>query len=140
MALQPSDQFRLDLVAGLDAELVNAEGKRKAPLISLFIDVVKTPNLPANPAAFAVLTMLSAEIGDNITVNTQVYANGPDASVIEIVDPRDLIEGLVRRRATYLWRSFHASRLHPYFALQKINGVGATWLPKSLAQGWQKAD
>lgn len=140
MALQPGDQFRLDLVAGQDTELVDVDGKRKAPLISLFVDVVKAPNLPANPAAFAVLAMLNAELDNSITVNTQLYANGPDAAVIEIVDPRDLIEGLVRRRATYLWRSFHASRLEIHFALQKINGVGATWLPKSLAQGWQKAD
>jgi len=81
-----------------------------------------------------------AEPGCNVTVHTQVYANGPDAAVIEIVDPRDLIEGLVRRRASYLWRSFYFSRLRPRFALQKINGAGATWLPKYLALGWQKAD
>jgi len=47
----------------------------------------------------------------------------------EIVDPRDLIDGLVRRRAVYMWRSFH--HLKPtvsyYFALQKISGGGATW-------------
>lgn len=139
-ALQPGDQFRLDIVAGEDGELVDNEGKRKAPLISLLVDVVKVPNLPANPAAFAVLTMLNAETGSAVTVNTQVYANGPEAAVIEIVDPRDLIEGLVRRRAIYLWRSFHASRLRPRFALQKISGVGATWLPKNLARGWQKSD
>jgi len=108
-------------------------------LISLFVDVVKSPNLPANPAAFAVLAMLNAETGGTVTVNTHPYANGPDAAVIEIVDPRDLIEGLVRRRAIYLWRSFHDSRLRPHFALQKINGAGTTWLPKSLAHGWQKA-
>lgn len=139
-ALQPGDQFRLDIVAGEDAELVDAQGKRKAPLISLSVDVVKVRNLPANPAAFAVLTMLNAETGGTVTVNTQVYANGPDAAVVEIVDPRDLIEGLVRRRAIYLWRSFYASRLRPRFALQKINGVGATWLPKNLELGWRKAD
>ncbi|MBL8340954.1 MAG: hypothetical protein JNL30_05740 [Rubrivivax sp.] len=125
--LQPGDQLALSVF------VEGAEGV----LVTLTLDVVEEPTLPANPSAFAVLALEQAA-GREATTGVALYANGPDATVIEIVDPRDLVEGLVRRRAVYQWRSFFASerlgRLR--FALQKVNAVGGSWLPRLLGD-WQ---
>ncbi|MBR1252265.1 hypothetical protein JQ634_00950 [Bradyrhizobium sp. AUGA SZCCT0240] len=38
-----------------------------------------------------------------------LYANALEPTLVEIVDPRDMLDGLVRRRCTYLWRSYRAA-------------------------------
>jgi hypothetical protein len=134
-ALLAGDQLKLSLIA-CEADCTAATSQA-TPLVSLLLDVVNRPTLPSNAAAFAVLALERAA-GGATTVDTHLYAYGPEPAVIEIVDPRDLIDGLVRRRAVYMWRSFHhfVPTVSYYFALQKISGGGATWLPASLTSGW----
>jgi len=134
-ALLAGDQIKLSLIA-CKADCTAAKSQA-TPLVSLLLDVVNRPTLPSNAAAFAVLA-LERPAGGAATVDTHLYAYGPEPAVIEIVDPRDLIDGLVRRRAVYMWRSFHHFKptVSYYFALQKISGGGATWLPASLTIGW----
>lgn len=134
-ALLAGDQLKLSLIA-CEADCTAAPSQA-TPLVSLMLDVVNQPTLPSNAAAFAVLALERAA-GGAATVDTHLYAYGPEPAVIEIVDPRDLIDGLVRRRAVYMWRSFHHFKptVSYYFALQKISGGGATWLPASLNNGW----
>lgn len=133
--LRPGDQFRLTLMAYDTPK----PGKEDKVLVSLLLDVVEYPNLSANPSSFAVLLLQAKEKATDARVGVHLYANGPEASMIEIVDPRDLIDGLVRRRAVYRWRSFQyfTPGLVHYFALQKINAVGGSWLPDQLHGGWQ---
>jgi hypothetical protein len=134
-ALMAGDQLKLSLIT-CEADCTAATSQATT-LVSLTLDVVNRPTLPSNAAAFAVLT-LEQPTGGAATVDTHLYAYGPEPAVIEIVDPRDLIDGLVRRRAVYMWRSFHHFKptVSYYFALQKISGGGATWLPASLTNGW----
>mgnify|MGYP000622158407 CR=1 FL=1 len=67
-----------------------------------------------------------------------LYGRGTRATVIEMVDPRDMELGRVRQRAMYRWHTFQyaapdeASRM----TLQKIGRTGSTWLPASLRKGW----
>lgn len=110
-----------------------------AHILTLRFDVVDAPEFPANEAAFAILASRSVE-----SVRTHLYASGPNAAIVELVDPLDLIDGVVRRRAIYQWRSFYpavelAKEAKTVFALQKINRVGGTWLPARDSDGWLSA-
>lgn len=129
IALKPDDQLELEIVAG------------EWHVVTLRFDVVATPTIPANQSAFAILMLTP----DADAVPVHLYAAGPDASVLELVDPLDLVEGVVRRRAIFQWRSFHdAEELDrrgsrqdaARFALQKINGSGGSWLPREIEGGW----
>lgn len=133
-ALAPDDQIQLVLATEASAQ----------PIVTLRFDVVATPNMPANQSSFGVLVLKP----DGKSVPVHLYAPGPDAAVIELVDPLDLVEGVVRRRAIFQWRSFHRTQevdLVPpamnaaRFALQKISGTGATWLPGEVKGGWLAA-
>lgn len=70
-----------------------------------------------------------------------LYGRGSRATVIEMVDPRDMEFGRVRQRAMYRWHTFQhlpqdeTSRL----TLLKIGRTGSTWLPGSLRTGWLPA-
>lgn len=112
-------------------------------LIDLVLDVVEKPSLPANPSGLGILQLADIDAGDALAereINVHLFANGPEATVIELVDPRDLVDGLVRRRAVYHWRSFAptSSVETAGFALQKINAVGGSWIPNALDVGWQR--
>jgi len=123
--------------------LVTDAGDEAGELARLSFDIVARPLLPANPSAFAVLALRSA--GDPLTpkrVSVPLYASGPPARSVELVDPRDLIDGLVRRRAIYQWRGFEqltellAQPSMLRFAVQKINSVGGSWLPPAVESDW----
>ena len=114
-ALQKGDQLAVTI----------SKGDQSAPLAQLVIDIIDKPSFPGNPAAFALLAL--RENSAEWCASAALYAQGPDPAVIEIVDPRDIIDGLVRRRALHLWRSFEPGK--PIMALQKIGDSGATWLP-----------
>jgi hypothetical protein len=130
-ALAPDDQLELAIMC---------QGS-KLPLVVLRFDVVVRPDMPSNQSAFGVL-MLKPAIR---AVSVHLFSAGPDATVLELVDPLDLVEGVVRRRAIFQWRSFQPSselrdgqgKTAPVrFALQKTNGVGGTWLPAAFSDGW----
>jgi hypothetical protein len=60
--------------------------------------------------------------------------------LIEIVDPKDLLDGLVRRRAIYQWRIFSSQTQRLTYALQKISASGATWIESDLSGGWSSPE
>ena len=125
--LLPKDQFELTIKVA------------SRPILKLTFDVVDTPLLPINPSGIAQLRLFeeNAKPADrDLSLNAPLYANSPPATIVEIVDPRDLLDGVVRRRAIYQWRSF-APRSHQYRnALQKFAASGATWIEPDLAEGW----
>lgn len=73
---------------------------------------------------------------NNNRIHAPLYADGPSADIIELVDPKDLLEGLVRRRAIYHWSSFASRSLLSAVALQKIAASGATWIEENTTSGW----
>ncbi|MER9489611.1 hypothetical protein NKI50_27160 [Mesorhizobium sp. M0563] len=134
-ALAPDDQLQL---------VLSTEGPKKHALVTLRFDVVVSPNMPANQSSFGILVLKP----DGKSVPVHLFAAGPEAAVIELVDPLELIEGVVRRRAIFQWRSFHHAQeldevppaVNPArFALQKISGTGGTWLPGEVQGGWLAA-
>lgn len=133
-ALSPGDQLKLSVMA---YDTLTPNPTTDPVLVSLLLDVVAQPTLPANASAFAVLLLKASD--KEARVGAHLYASAPEPSLMEIVDPRDLVDGLVRRRAIYQWRSFQyfPPELKQYFALQKINAVGGSWLPGQLQGGWQ---
>ena len=105
-------------------------------VISLTFDVVLTAAYPGNPSGYALLSarMDGSEV---LGVHAPLYASGPAPAMIEIVDRRDLLFGIVRRRAIYLWQLFAERDAPRRYALQKVNAVGASWIEPDLASGWR---
>lgn len=125
-ALEPGDQLVVYVEVG--------PPQQRQRLIDLSLDVVEEPPLPTNPSGFAVLAVTPARPEPESTsakVSATLYASSPEATLIELVDPRDLIEGVARRRAVYQWRCFLPATTiaSSAFALQKVNAAGSTWLP-----------
>jgi hypothetical protein len=135
-ALKADDQLQLVL-------MLEREGDEPVPVVTLRFDVVATPDMPTNQSSFGFLTLKP----EGLSVPVHLFAPGPEAAVIELVDPLDLVEGVVRRRAIYQWRSFYAfgeldrqPEANPVrFALQKIGGAGGSWLPSKVEDGWLAA-
>ncbi|MER8910969.1 hypothetical protein NKH99_25460 [Mesorhizobium sp. M0854] len=137
--LAPDDQLSIDFFLGeWDKDT------RPPPFASLLIDVSDRPTLTANPSAFTLVAYSGPKQQDKLNValearfSAALYANGPEPTLIEIVDPRDMLDGLVRRRGTYLWRTYDtaADQEELRYALQKLNLVGASWLPNDLDGSW----
>ncbi|NKK70071.1 hypothetical protein GFM13_06630 [Rhizobium leguminosarum bv. viciae] len=115
----------------------------------LRFDVVETPRLPSNPAAFAFKRLLlGAKKEDGLSgeeshrqLSVLLYARLAEPSVVELVDPRDMLRGIVRRRAIYYWRDFlqpSPPGLSDRFALMKSGRTGATWLPNRIDDDWAR--
>ncbi|NKK95782.1 hypothetical protein GFL95_32020 [Rhizobium leguminosarum bv. viciae] len=133
-ALVPEDQLQIT---------IRSKGSN-LPLVVLRFDIVAQPDMPSNQSTFGILMLKPAERSAPV----HLFAPGPDATVMELVDPLDLVEGVVRRRAIFQWRSFYraiellggsnvSDRVR--FALQKTNGSGGTWLPSRFDDGWLDA-
>ncbi|MDX0775304.1 hypothetical protein GOD44_12600 [Sinorhizobium medicae] len=139
------------LIAGdrLEIRLELGEGEAKELAILRF-DVVEKPRFPSNPAAFAFKRLLwedkkNGAADDNLRrqLSVPLYARLAEPSVIELVDPRDMLRGIVRRRAIYYWRDFlqpSADGLNCRFALMKSGRTGATWLPNIINDDWALLD
>ena len=113
--------------------------------LPLSFDVTNTPRYPANPSGYAVLrhdAWPGAEPDDPVqkSVSAPLYARGAVPSVIELVDPREMITGIVRRRAVYYWSGFVQMPPRdgdtPRFALLKSSGNGAAWLENRVTEAW----
>ncbi|MBX4899823.1 hypothetical protein HJA83_00395 [Rhizobium bangladeshense] len=122
---------------------------------SLF--VTERPEITPNPSAYAFLRLDEARqssstktISDDGNEPTQstigsvdaklsvpLFARGAMPTLLELVDPREMVYGLVRCRANYVWQTMLPTASESMFALQKISGVGATWLPADLEREWQ---
>lgn len=160
--LTPGDQVVVTLFAFKESDGV---GKDPELLAKLVLDVVSQPLTPANPSAFALLEFAkstfephalvlqgqknsddpedvsSSKSADRARVSVPLYASGPPAAIIELVDPLDLLDGIVRRRAIYQWQFFtRISAVREYeeraYTIQKINAVGGSWLPSDFEGDW----
>ncbi|MFG1379134.1 hypothetical protein [Xanthobacter autotrophicus] len=109
-------------------------------LASLAFDILARSASSPNPSSFALLA-LDRAASKEPAVHVQLYADSPPPSTIEIVDPRDLLDGVVRRRAKYVWRTFTpaATGNGLSFAIQKVNASGGTWLSDDLDE-WKSLD
>lgn len=126
--LRPGDRL---LVAVTDP----SDGRTGA---SLEFEVTLEPLFPGNPAAFALLGLDTAAAPG--AISAPLYAQSPTPAGIELLDFRDLFNGVARFRATYRWIHFAARTSHrpTLFAMQKIAGDGSTWIP-SLLSAWKAA-
>ncbi|MBH5386661.1 hypothetical protein [Bradyrhizobium diversitatis] len=114
------------------------------------LDVTERPQLPANTSAYALLRLdgadaavtraapLNGSPGSKLSV--PLYARGARPTLVELVDPREMVYGAVRRRAHYIWSTLVPRREGSVFALQKSAGVGATWLTGDLDAQWRHFD
>lgn len=94
-----------------------------------------------NPSGYGLIRLDMPKDGgmkDKAHASLPLYGRGSRATVIEMVDPRDMELGRIRQRAMYRWHTFQhltqdeTSRM----TLQKIGRTGSTWLPGSLRAGW----
>ncbi len=95
-----------------------------------------------NPSGYGLIRLDMPKDGKMLEEKSRaslpLYGRGSRATVIEMVDPRDMALGRVRQRAMYRWYTFqHVPRDETSrMTLQKIGRTGATWLPGSLRTGW----
>lgn len=132
LGLRPGDR----LVVIIEIKGGNPDNTR----IQVEIDIVETPPLPSNGSSFAALELRRDESYD-ATVRVLVHAARPEATLVELVDPADLLRGKLARRSSYLWGTFLTAndRKQRYLAVQKIGMTTASWLPAVFGDsGWQK--
>jgi hypothetical protein len=142
---EPSPVFQAGDILMLRVSVMNGTVRPRA-LVSLAFNLLATPEFIPNPASFALLTLdgwRHKVDGPDwkpgaIQVGVALYTDHPTPSHIELVDPLDLLDGVVRYRATYYWRTFSPGALagSRRYALQKINAVGGTWLPDEPQVDW----
>ena len=135
--LQEKDQMTLGAQLGDDGLV-----------LPLTFDVTNSPRHPANPSGYAVLRHDSwpdPEAEPEVPTRKQaisapLYARGPVPTIIELVDPKEMLSGIVRRRAIYAWSSFAQSPPStgdtPRFALLKSSANGAAWLENRVSEAW----
>ncbi len=112
--------------------------------IKLRFDVVDAPSLPGNPSAYCLLQLDGSkdwkkdDDGIDSVLSAPLYARGAMPTMTELVDPKEMVRGVVRRRAIYYWRSFvpKSTYYQTRFALQKSGRTGASWLPSDLDAEW----
>ncbi|WP_028022053.1 hypothetical protein [Enterovibrio calviensis] len=150
--LLPDDILELRVVL----KTASSNGKDNAKMHNqLFFDVVDKPLHPQNPSNFAMLQLSvikeESEVKDTekkdkkeqqekptekYQLSAPLYAASPSATILEIVDPQDLLDGIVRRRAIYQWRSFIPRQQTYLTTVQKIAASGSSWIDPDLAEGW----
>jgi hypothetical protein len=121
--LQDKDRLKVTVTAG-DFE------------INLTLDIVDRPLLPPNPSIYHLLSFHS-EDGAADRVHAPMQVTSPDPFLVELVDPEEMVTGIVRRRALYQWSGFAAPENGSVrFALQKEFSTGAAWLGNDLVHHW----
>ena len=103
-------------------------------IFSLQLDIVAKPVIPAPEAGYALLRLRPDQ-----SVECTRFAYGPQASRIELVNPDDLLQEVVRRRAVFQWMDSirrqsqidgPLSQIRGY-ALQKITYSGSSYFPQN---------
>lgn len=94
-------------------------------LTSLPIEITEEEPFAKNPASFAVVQVLP-EVD-----RVPLFASMSQPTMIELVDPADLLVGIARYRSSYEWLLFARGRVGKY-RFQKIGGSGAMHLSKEL--------
>lgn len=104
------------------------------PGMALSFEVTLESLFAGNPAAFALLRL----DGEAKALSAPLYAQSPAPATVELIDPRDLFNGVARFRASYHWIHFALPVGHLCYAIQKIAGDGGTYLNEDLG-AWPKA-
>lgn len=93
--------------------------------VSVTVTIVEKPVNPVPEAGYALLRQ-----GKDASVECVRFAFGPKASRIELLDPEDLKQQVVRRRAIFRW--FDSRRVGGEYVdvLQKITTLGSTHFPE----------
>lgn len=97
----------------------------------LNLDIVDEPVIPNTRSAYGLLRKeADVDTGEG-PVECRRFAWGPNASRIEMVDPDDLLQEIVRRRAVFRWtdtvRPRQGKRVQ--YRIQKISPNGSTHFP-----------
>jgi hypothetical protein len=96
--------------------------------ISVEVDIVDEPVIPAPEAAYA---LLRGRTGDDVlTVEAARFAWNPEATRVELVCPEDLRQAFVRRRAIFHWQDASRISRTVNYAIQKIASNGSTHWPE----------
>jgi outer membrane protein OmpA-like peptidoglycan-associated protein len=96
--------------------------------LSLRLDIVAKPVLPTPEAGYALLRR--AESAEGLVVECARFAWAPAASRIELVNPDDLQQEIVRRRAVFHWLDAVRPITSPKHEIQKITFSGSTYIPR----------
>lgn len=92
--------------------------------IVLTLDIVLEPVIPVPPAAYGLLRHRNTG-----TVDCPRFAWSPAASRIEMVNPDDLLQEIVRRRAIFHWTDSIRPGQQIQYQVQKIAAGGSTHFP-----------
>lgn len=122
------------------------EARAKEGLLSIRLrfDVVTRPNLPENATFYGVHKLeYDKDNTDTAIMSVPISGFGLAPTTIELVDPRELLRGSVRRRANYVWQMFEnrqSEASERIYALQKRTLIGASWLPSAIETDWVNPD
>lgn len=105
--------------------------------LRLFIRVQQNPRPSDNPATYAVLGATMSDTKEALTCQNLIYDESGDPSDRELIDPSDLLTGIANFRNRFRYRIFLApGQGVSLLAVQKIDGVGGSWLPGPISTGW----
>jgi len=96
-------------------------------LLELRVDIVNRPVTPTPEAGYALLRRRTG--GHEAFVECVRFAWSPQPQRIDLVNPDDLLSGLVRRRAVFQWLDVERFRASHEHAVQKVEPSGATHFP-----------
>lgn len=117
------------LLLTLRGKIPGKELKELGP-IELRVDIVRDPVTPAPEAGYALLRG-----GGGGPVECARFAWGPQPQRIELINPDDLKDGPVRRRAVFQWVDTRRAAETGLYELQKITPDGATHFPPFTTSG-----
>jgi hypothetical protein len=104
------------------------------PLVQLDLTIVAAAVDPMPEAAYALLRDAgrrgTATEPDNQGVECVRFAHGPEPTRIDLINGRELLLGVARRRAVFLWRDMVRYGLRHGYAVQKWSSNGATHIPE----------
>ena len=136
--LEDGDQLRI----AVGFAVANPEGGTDLhEAFGLALDIADRPLLPPNPAIYHLLGLTlpgdGAAAGDGPRLVAPLQVTSPDPWIVELVDPKEMASGIVRRRAIYRWSTFlSAEERAARFTIQKTAATGASWIGADLDRDW----
>jgi hypothetical protein len=127
IALEPDHKLRITVFANGQPWKQYKLPEAAAEIVHIDVDIVAEPVIPAPAAAYALLRHQYSNGKEPIECVR--FAWGPDASRIDLVSQNDLLQGVVRRRAIFLWRDVARVGTSASYAVQKITASGSTHIP-----------
>lgn len=122
--LIPGESLQLELVVAVRIPGTAADFMENPVVLSL--DIVRNSVIPETASAYALLRSR----GNSGAVDCPRFAWGPAATRIDMVNPDDLLQEMVRRRAVFHWRdTVRAGLAEVQYQVQKISVGGSTHFP-----------